>query len=63
MLITVSDNVFKLDTNNTSYIFSISKNGHPQHIYYGKKLPASDAEALILKNTIGLGSTVYYDKK
>ncbi len=62
-MITVSDNVFKLDTNNTSYIFSISKNGHPQHIYYGKKLPASDAEALILKNTIGLGSTVYYDKK
>ena len=52
--------VFKLDTKNTSYIFSISPHGHPLHIYYGSRLPRADVEALGLKNNITLGSTVDY---
>ena len=52
--------VFKLDTKNTSYIFTISPQGHPVHIYYGSRLPQADVEALRLKNNITLGSTVDY---
>ena len=52
--------VFKLDTKNTSYIFAISPQGHPVHIYYGSRLPRADVDALQLKNNITLGSTVDY---
>ena len=52
--------VFKLDTKNTSYIFTISPQGHPVHIYYGSRLPRADVDALQLKNNITLGSTVDY---
>ena len=52
--------VFKLDTDRTSYIFRITKQGHPEHIYYGQKLPKADVEALRLKNDITLGGTVDY---
>ena len=62
-MITVKNNVFKLDTQSTSYIFTITPHGHPQHIYYGHYLPAADVEALVLKNNITLGSVVEYDKQ
>ena len=52
--------VFQLDTDNTSYIFSISSQGHPIHVYYGGKLPRADVYALRLKNNIPCGSTVDY---
>jgi alpha-galactosidase len=52
--------VFQLDTKNTSYIFAISPQGHPIHIYYGSRLPQADVDALQLKNNITLGSTVDY---
>ena len=54
--------VFQLDTNNTSYILRITKQGHPEHIYYGPRLPQADVEALRTKNTITFGGTVDYDK-
>ena len=54
--------VFKLDTKNTSYILRITKQGHPEHIYYGRRLPSADVEALRLKNNITLGGTVDYAK-
>ena len=38
--------VFKLDTESTSYILRITEEGHVEHIYYGAKLPAADADAL-----------------
>lgn len=60
-MITVKDRVFKLDTAHTSYLFSITEKGHPQHIYYGARLPEADVEALAQKNTVILGSTVDYD--
>ena len=62
-MITVNDLVFKLDTENTSYIFAVTPNGHAEHIYYGARLPEADEEALRLKNTIVLGSTVDYAKE
>ena len=59
-MINVTKKIFKLDTKNTSYIFSISPQGHPCHVYYGKFLPTADVEALQIKNTITYGSCVEY---
>ena len=52
--------VFQLDTPKTSYILRITDHGHPEHIYYGKRLPQADTEALRMKNTITLGGSVDY---
>ena len=59
-MIEIRKKVFKLDTQNTSYIFTLSSQGHPIHIYYGSRLPRADVEALGIKNNITLGSTVDY---
>ncbi len=52
--------LFKLDTPHTSYMFRITAQGQPEHIYYGKRLPGADAEALCVKNTVTFGGTVDY---
>ncbi|MBQ7374496.1 MAG: alpha-galactosidase [Clostridia bacterium] len=57
-MITVTDRLFRLDTVDTTYAFRISEGGHPEHLYYGRRLVDEDFEALRLKNTIDLGSTV-----
>ena len=57
-MITVTDRLFRLDTVDTTYAFRISEGGHPEHLYYGRGLVDEDFEALRLKNTIDLGSTV-----
>ncbi len=62
-MITVKNNVFKLDTNNTSYIFDVTEKGHLRHLYYGKRLPEADVEAIALKNNVLYGTTVVYDKE
>ena len=57
-MITVTDRLFRLDTVDTTYAFRLSEGGHPEHLYYGRRLVDEDFEALRLKNTIDLGSTV-----
>ena len=52
--------VFALHTQNTTYLFRISEHGHPEHLYYGRRLKEYDPTALALKNEITLGSTVEY---
>ena len=37
-MIREENNVFILETQNTSYIFQIMKSGHLEHLYYGRKL-------------------------
>lgn len=59
-MIEFSNQIFKLSTRNTSYIFRITEEGHAEHIHYGKRLPDTDVEALRLKNTIMFGTTVDY---
>lgn len=54
--------VFRLDTKHTSYMLRITKQGHPEHIYYGPRLPRSEVEPLRIKNNITFGGTVDYDK-
>ncbi len=59
-MIRENNRVFKLDTQHTSYIFRITAQGQAEHIYYGKRLPTADVEALAVKNNISFGSTVDY---
>ena len=62
-MIEIKDKIFKLDTRDTSYLFAVTEQGHAEHIHYGKKISIDDADALRLKNTIILGSTVDYGKE
>ena len=59
-MIQIFDKFFKLSTKDTSYVLALTDEGHAEHIYYGKKLPDENFEALRLKNTIMLGTTVDY---
>ena len=56
-MISFNNQVFRLDTLNTTYAFRINE-GYLEHLYYGRRIPDSDFNAVSLKNTIGLGSTV-----
>lgn len=61
-MITAKDNIFRLDTENTTYMFRITKFGHLEHIYYGTLLDAEEsADALAQKRTIPVGSSISYD--
>ena len=62
-MIEIKDKLFKLNTKDTSYLFAITAQGHAEHIHYGKRICIGDAEALRLKNTIVLGSTVDYSRE
>lgn len=62
-MITENNKVFRLTTERTSYIFTITKYGHPEHVYYGARLTDSDIEPLRLKNAIQLGSVVAYSEE
>ena len=41
-MITIKDNIFNLETENTSYIFRTTKHNHLEHIYFGSKLNLSE---------------------
>ena len=61
-MITFGDNVFRLDTENTTYMFRVTAFGHLEHIYFGARLHASDrADALSLKRAVPMGGGVLYD--
>ncbi len=47
-MITYNSGIFNIETENTSYIFSVENKGIPEHIYYGKKLrnPSSSLPAI-----------------
>ena len=60
-MIKIENGVFSLNTQNTSYLFRTTSRGHLEHIYYGARVSAADAEALCLKNNMMLGTTVAYD--
>ena len=54
---------FQLLTQNTSYLFRVTPFKHLEHLYYGRKVEISDAEALSLKRNCGYGDSVYYDPR
>ena len=60
------ENVFVLDTKNTTYCFQILESGHLEHLYYGKKLRiscASDVRSLAEKQAFPPGNSNVYDEK
>lgn len=60
-MITVNNGVFRLDTADTSYVFTLTEKGHLQHIHYGAKIADGDIEALKIKNNVGFGTIVEYE--
>jgi alpha-galactosidase len=62
-MITYQDGVFRLDTDHTSYLFRVTSFGHVEHIHYGEYLAEQPLEALLLKHTAVIGSTVAYDAR
>ncbi len=54
---------FVLLTDNTSYVIAITPSGHPEHIYYGKKLEfdtLDEVEAARQKRTFEIGNAIRY---
>lgn len=58
-MITAKNGIYKLDTDNTSYIFRECESGHLQHMYYGRKIHA-DAQVLCEKHVSIPGNTNIY---
>ena len=42
-MITINNNMYVLDTDNTSYAFAVLGSGQLEHLYYGRKLHANEA--------------------
>lgn len=62
-MITFNDQVFALETNQTSYLFRVTKFGHLEHIYYGEIIPREEIESLQTKRSIMHGSSVMYSEQ
>lgn len=60
-MIKYENQIFKLDTRSTSYIFRVAPNGKLESIHYGPYLRKQSYDSIMLKNTIMLGSSVEYD--
>ena len=58
-MITAQNGIYKLDTDNTSYIFRECESGHLQHLYYGRKIHA-DAQVLCEKHVSIPGNANIY---
>ena len=62
-MIKVNDNVFYLNTDNTSYVFRIMPTGHLEHLYYGKSInDYESSEIFRTKHANQNGSAILYDK-
>ena len=61
--IQITDKVFLLSTDHTSYMFRTDKYGHLEHVHYGSRVLMSDRKALSFKKLILHGDTIMYDKK
>ncbi len=49
MSITVTDNVFHLQTPSTSYIIAVLDGLYPVHVYWGRKMPLPDMDNALLR--------------
>ncbi|MBP3871815.1 MAG: alpha-galactosidase [Faecalicoccus sp.] len=61
-MIEVRDDFFCMHTENTTYSFQILKSGHPEHLYYGKRIHGS-REVLEEKTHFEVGNTIVYSKE
>jgi len=61
-LIEFKDGLFRLNTKNTGYWFRITPFGHLEHIYYGPRLKEQPPDALVLKRSAEIGTSICYDQ-
>lgn len=61
-MIRFDQGTFVLETDNTSYCFSILSSGHLEHLYYGQKINDFNPHAIGQKQSFLLGNTISYDK-
>ena len=57
---------FVLDTQNTTYVFSVAPSGHLEHLYYGGRVTLNDAsecEAFRDKREFEVGNSIVYSKE
>ncbi len=57
-------NTYVLDTVHTTYVFRIMETGHPEHLYYGRRITLSserESDALVEKKIFAPGNTNSYD--
>lgn len=57
-MINFKDNLFHIQTQNTSYAFCISKSGYLRSLHYGERLEEIDPEPLILHTDFGTGNGI-----
>lgn len=62
-MISYSNGVFHLQSEQYSYLFRITKQGLPEHIHFGVPVSIEDAQALACKPGIGWGSSVLYSQE
>jgi len=62
-MITYDAPYFKLETKSLHYIFRCLETGQLEHLYFGSKLKDQNLEALHLKITAGMGSTIEYQNQ
>jgi len=60
-MISFQDGIFRLDTEHTSYLFRVTNYGHLETIHYGEHLQEQSLDAVLLKHTAVIGSTVAYN--
>uniref|UniRef100_UPI003FEFA916 hypothetical protein n=1 Tax=Eubacterium sp. TaxID=142586 RepID=UPI003FEFA916 len=59
-MIFVKNNVFHLNTAQSSYIFRVTEQGDLEHLYYGRKIKFQENyDAFFQKNSLLLVSTLY----
>lgn len=61
-MIEAKNGVFNLATPNTSYIFKVGECGVLEHLYYGKRLDAFDAELMSNVQNVKICDATAYDK-
>ena len=63
-MITVKDNIFRIDTANTTYIFRVTPTKHLEHLYYGAKVgEIDDVSFLVEKQGSGQGTSIALETK
>ena len=64
-MIVVQNHLFSLNTNSTTYLFSINETGHLEHLYYGSRIAiqTSDLDALKDKHHVSIGTETAYNEK
>ncbi|MBR2315162.1 MAG: alpha-galactosidase [Clostridia bacterium] len=64
MILKAKDNVFHLQTENTSYIIRVLPSGHLESVYYGRRIEATDDYTYLFhKLGCGYGNATAYSQK